>query len=192
VPDNLAAAKSFFAAQGWNLSDTVYDLVQDLSTYTTPPAIYQRMTKQQITLEPATQADGADVLAFEKREFPHWLMHYERCVRLGDYQDLLVARDQQGQILGTLMVYTAQSSSERHDLIWQGVLGSDAGAFGAVGVAESQQGRGIGIALVARASDILKERGVRNCAIDWVLLTDFYGKLGYTKWRAYHSDWRDF
>lgn len=186
VPANLPALQGFFQARGWEASETVYDLSQDISQYTTPPAIYQRMEKEQVTLYPATSADIEEVLAFETREFPNWLPHYERLAGLGDYQDILLARDQRtGQGVGTLLMSTPRSHVSRTDVVWRVLLGNDAGSMGAVGVAGAEQGRGIGIALVARASDILRERGIRNCYIDWVAITDFYAKLGYQKWRAF-------
>lgn len=185
LPENLPHAQGFFEARGWQYSETVYDLVQDLSQYTTPPTIYQRMTEQQVTLYTAELADIPAVLAFEGREFPNWLAAYERLVSLGDYNDILLARDQHGQVVGTLLMSTSRSHAERTDVVWRVLLGPDAGSMAAVGVAEAEHGRGIGIALVARASDLLKASGVRNCYIDWVVLTDFYAKLGYRKWRAF-------
>ncbi|HEX7736103.1 MAG TPA: GNAT family N-acetyltransferase [Ktedonobacteraceae bacterium] len=185
VPDNLPGARAFFQARGWQFTETVYDLSQDLSQYTTPPVIDQRMVTEQITLDTASEADIPEVLAFEAREFLGWLAHYERLAGLGDYQDILVARDQRtGQVVGTLLMSTPQSNTTRTDVVWRVLLGSDAGSMGAVGVAEAEHGRGIGIALVARASDLLRARGIRNCYIDWVVITDFYAKLGYKKWRA--------
>jgi GNAT superfamily N-acetyltransferase len=191
VPGNLPSAARFFHARGWNFSETVYDLVQDLRDYTTPPQIYQRMERERISFETATSQNIADILAFETREFPNWLMHYQRYADIGDYQDLLVARDNNsGHIVGTLVMYSSQSHPSRTDIIWQTTPAATNGAIGAVGVAASERGRGIGIALVARASDLLKERGVHNCYIDWVVLTDFYAKLGYAKWRDYLISWR--
>ncbi|HXR65263.1 MAG TPA: GNAT family N-acetyltransferase, partial [Ktedonobacteraceae bacterium] len=100
-------------------------------------------------------------------------------------------RDQKtGQVVGTLLMSTPQAHAERTDLVWRVLLGADAGSMGAVGVAEAEQGRGIGIALVARASDLLKERDVRNCYIDWVVITDFYARVGYKKWRAFQMSER--
>jgi beta-N-acetylhexosaminidase len=87
-------------------------------------------------------------------------------------------------------MYTPQSHPERTDVIWQTLLGHEAGGIAAVGVAQTARGRGIGIAIVARASEILKEAGVHNCYIDWVELTDFYAKLGYEKWREYRTSVR--
>jgi predicted N-acetyltransferase YhbS len=182
VPENLLTAQVFFQNRGWKFTETVYDLSQNLSQYTTLPAIYQRMETEQITLAPATQADIPEVLTFEGREFANWLALYECLAGLGDYQDILVARDQKtGQVVGTLLMSTPQSHTSRTDVVWRVLLGSDAGSMGAA----SEQGRGIGIALVARASDILRARGIRNCYIDWVVITDFYAKLGYKKWRAF-------
>ena len=191
VPENLPNALAFFQAYGWEFTETVYDLTQDLSQYTTPPAIYQRMETEQVTLNPASQADISEVLTFEAREFPNWLSHYERLATLGEYRDILTARDQKtGQVVGTLLMSTPQAHAERTDLVWRVLLGADAGSMGAVGVAEAEQGRGIGIALVARASDLLKERDVRNCYIDWVVITDFYARVGYKKWRAFQMSER--
>ena len=191
VPGNLPSAARFFHARGWSFSETVYDLVQDLRDYTTPPQIYQRMERECISFETATSQSRADILAFETREFPNWLLYYERYAGIGDYQDLLVARDNNsGHIVGTLVMYSSQSHPSRTDVIWQAMPGTHNGGIGAVGVAVSERGRGIGIALVAHASELLKERGVHNCYIDWVVLTDFYAKLGYTKWRDYLMSWR--
>ncbi|GCE14732.1 GNAT family N-acetyltransferase [Tengunoibacter tsumagoiensis] len=196
VPENLPTATAFFRKQGWALGEAehgdgvVYDLVQDLSTYEIPPRIVQRMQQERITLETCTDANVADVLAFEGHHFPHWLPAYQEAVAMGDRQDLLAARDEQGQVIGTLLLYAPNSHSHRTELIWQGLLGEDAGAMGSVGVAESERGRGIGIALVAYGSAIQRARGVRNCLIDWVELTDFYAKDGYTRWRKYATSWR--
>lgn len=185
LPENLPQAQAFFAARGWQYTETVYDLAQDLSQYTTPPAIYQRMAEQQITLNTASLADIPEVLTFEGREFPNWLAAYERLASFSDYGNILLARDQHGHVVGTLLMSTPQSHAERTDVVWRVLLGFDAGSMAAVGVAEAEHGRGIGIALVARASDLLKAGGIRNCYIDWVELTDFYAKLGYKKWRAF-------
>ncbi|GLV58509.1 hypothetical protein KDH_53400 [Dictyobacter sp. S3.2.2.5] len=192
APDNLPGAVAFFQGRGWDLSSTVYDLSQDLTNYQTPERVIQRLQQEKVTIASAQSQNVTDVLAFEAKNFANWLPQYELCADLGDYRDLLVARDEDGRILGTLIMYsTVQSHPERTDLIWQDLLGENGGAMSAVGVAESERGRGIGIALVAGASEMLKERGVTNCFIDWVELTDFYAKLGYGKWRSYHPSVRN-
>lgn len=185
VPENLPLARAFFARHGWDFSHTVHDLTQDLSQYLPLETIYQRMEQEQITLQAARSEEVAELLAFEQREFPEWVMHYELAAHLGDYQDMLIARQANEEIMGTLLMYTPQSHPARPDLVWQRLVGEDGGAMGAVGVAETARGRGIGLALVVYGSDILKARGVGHCQIDWVVLTDFYARAGYRVWRSY-------
>lgn len=195
VPENLPNALPFFRAQGWSFEGeayyVAYDLTQDLHFYVTPPYIWQRMTQQRIHFETITQARAAELLAFEAREFPNWLEAFQRVLSLGDYDDLLVGRDERSHIVASLIMYTPQSNQERFDVLWQAIFGERVGAIGCVGVAEQEQGRGIGIALVARATELLTERGVEHCSIDWVVLTDFYAKLGYHIWRGYHMCQRE-
>lgn len=185
IPTGLPEAIAFFKARGWESSETVYDLVQDLSNYQTPPSIIQRVEKERITIAVTTSQNVTDALAFEAKEFPGWLALYERCADLGDYRGILTAREEDGRVIGTLIMYSQNSHPERTDLIWQDILGENAGAIGAVGVDAQERGRGIGIALVAAASELQKQRAVQNCFIDWVTLTDFYARVGYTKWREY-------
>jgi GNAT superfamily N-acetyltransferase len=65
------------------------------------------------------------------------------------------------------------------------ILGSAAGTIGCVGAALSRQGQGIGTALVARASKILRDAGTRNCHIGWTTRESFYQHAGYQPWRRY-------
>jgi beta-N-acetylhexosaminidase len=191
LPANLSAARPFFARRGWEFARSVFDLVRDLRDYATPEKVQQRLAAERITFGFPSEENIAEVLAFEKQEFPHWVMHFERCAELGDYQDLLVACDETDHVVGTLVTCSPNSHPDRTDIIWQSLLGTEAGAMGAVGVAASERGRGIGIGIVARASEVLRERGVGNCYVDWVELTDFYAKLGYVKWREYFPSWRE-
>ena len=190
VPENLPDALPFFRAQGWSFEGgtyhVVYDLIQDLHAYATPDYVWQRVKQHQIYFETIAHGHVDELLAFEAREFPEWLEAFQRVISLDDYDDLLVGRDATGQIVASLIMYTPQSSKERHDVLWQAIFGERLGAIGCVGVAEKEQGKGIGLALVARATELLIERGVEHCSIDWVVLTDFYAKLGYRVWRGYH------
>lgn len=88
-------------------------------------------------------------------------------------------------MIGSLILYSLQSHPTRMDVLWQQLLGETTGAIGCVGVAESQRGRGVGLGIVAAASEIMCKRDVERCYIDWVVLIDFYGKLSYRIWRGY-------
>lgn len=64
------------------------------------------------------------------------------------------------------------------------------GGFGVLGVGEPFRDRGIGLALAAQATQLLKERGVRMSYLSWTWLVDWYGQLGYRVWREYMLGWK--
>ena len=185
MPLALPDAMPFFHRRGWRFTHECHDLTQRLAGYTTPVAVRERGRAAGGVVAPAAEADRPQILAFVAREFPEWLPYYTRVVDLGDYDDLLLARDTIGAILGVLMLYGAWSHPERNDVRWKTLLGQDAGALGVVGVAEAARGKGIGTALVARASEILRERGAGTGFVGWVWAVEFYARLGYRPWRSY-------
>jgi predicted N-acetyltransferase YhbS len=191
VPNDLPAAVDFFRVQGWGYTHTTCDLTRSLTDYETPPDLWAHMDAQGISIRTATESDMPEVLAFERREFPGWYEEYAYPARVGDHRDVIVARDGNGVIVGALMLYTPHSHPSRGDALWRTLLGEELGGLNAVGVAEAERGRGIGLALVARGSEVLKARGMQQALIGWTTLTDFYGKLGYAPWRDYEMSARD-
>ncbi|OZJ03984.1 hypothetical protein BZG36_04043 [Bifiguratus adelaidae] len=195
VPTNLPNAVDFFAHRGWQLTETpVYDLIGDLTHYTTPAYMMERMQKEGIWFGRITPSTVWELYAFEAKEFPGWLSTYQHHADLGDFQDLLVARDggEDGPIVGATVVHTSFGSHEkRSDLPWQdeSLIGTQSGGMACVGVANDQRGRGIGIGIVAYANEVLKRRGVKNSYVDWVEKVKFYNKVGYETWRGYKLGW---
>jgi GNAT superfamily N-acetyltransferase len=175
VPANLPAAVAFFQAHDWAWDHTAIDLVRDLRGYVDPIGAVAGAAGKGISLAVAGAAEVSEVLAFEEANFPEWLGSFRR----GD-SSILAARDREGVIVGTLLFRGPGPVS----LFWR-LLGSDSAAIACVGVAESAQGRGVGSALVARASELLRDAGARVCLIDWVVRTDFYRRVGYEPWREY-------
>jgi GNAT superfamily N-acetyltransferase len=175
VPANLPDAAAFFQAHGWAWDHVAIDLVRDLHGYVDPIGAIAGATAAGISLAVAGPEDIPEVLAFEEAHFPEWLGFFRR----GD-SSILAARDSEGTILGTLLFRGPGPVST----FWR-LLGADSAAIACVGVAESAQGRGVGSALVARASELLRDAGARACLIDWVVRPDFYGRVGYEPWREY-------
>ncbi len=191
VPGNLPGAKAFFEARGWRFDHKDFDLTRNLADYTIPDSLRQRMAAEHITIEPATQQDADAVIDLQARESFGWINTYRYVVGIGDYQDCLVARDPRKGIVGTLLMYSPQSNPQRVDTVWTTLLGDNVGGLNEVGVADAERGRGIGLALTAWGTAIIKERGAGNCLIGWTGLVDFYGKLGYRPWQAYDVAVRD-
>jgi predicted N-acetyltransferase YhbS len=102
-------------------------------------------------------------------------------IRDGAFSHILVARDKAGRIAGTLM-FTRRDTW----LPWTPVLGR-VGGFGCVGVAPRARGHGIGLAMCARAMELLREKGVHRIFVAWVYLIKWYGQLGLRPWRTYRA-----
>jgi predicted N-acetyltransferase YhbS len=190
VPANLPEAWSFFQACGWPRVETSFDLVRELRGYSTPPDIHERVRQQQITLQTATPADVPAVLAFEERHFPNWLHAFERVVAYDEAGDILLARDARQAIVGTTLVLAAESRSWRDRFVWGELLGEKIGGVGPLGVAEEMRSKGIGLALAARVTELLQERGVETSYVGWTWLVDWYGRLGYRIWQEHTMSWK--
>ena len=190
VPTDLSTAIAFFSRRGWQWDHTVVDMVRDVRTFTMPRAVQERAVQLQLTFALLTPMEVGELLAFEDREFPHWGRGVREILALGDINDVLVARARTGEIVGTLSLYSAHSHPDRTDVLWKQQLGVDVGALGGVGVAQSVRGRGIGLAMVARGVEVLRERGTRMCFLGWVWASGFYGRLGFQTWRTYAMSMR--
>ena len=176
VPDDLPAAVAFFTARGWRFDHTVIDLTVDLRGYEPPAGVGERPARAGVSIEVLAERDRAEVLAFEAATFPDWAVWFER---LG--ASVLVARDRTGAVAGTLL-FSGPSGAT----IYEPLLGPDAGTIGCVGVAAAARGAGVGSAMVARASELLRDAGTRVCHIGWTRRERFYARLGYVPWRRYH------
>jgi beta-N-acetylhexosaminidase len=186
VPTNLPTARPFFEARGWTFNESCFDLAQRMEDYRPPddpPA--------NALVELATPGDAAALLEFERREFPHWLGPFQSTVDVGDFHDLLIARDPASRaIVGSLILYSPGAHPSRLDGFWKALLGDPLGEIGCVGVTGALHGQGIGSAMMLRASDILKQRGVVSVHIGWVYRVNFYCRLGYPTWRKFDMSWR--
>lgn len=181
VPENLPGALRFFRKHGWKTGERYADLTGDVSKFRAPRWVMERAREAGSVMGVAKPSDGPAIVAFEKRNFPEWYRGFRNMVRAGRYDDILMARDAAGRIQGTLMF----SRRDRY-IPWESVLGR-VGGFGCVGVAPRARGRGIGLAMCARAMELLREMGGRRIFVAWVYLIKWYGQLGLRPWRTYRA-----
>ena len=175
VPLDLPGAVRLFTARGWHASHDTLDLVADLPDYRAPALASGSADRAGLTITPAAAADLAAVVAFEEATFPNWA----RWFRAGN-RDALLARDSAGTIAATLLLDGPGANT-----VYEPMLGPAAATISCVGVAPQMEGRGIGTALVARASEILRDRGAGTCHIGWTVRESFYTRAGYQPWRRY-------
>ena len=68
--------------------------------------------------------------------------------------------------------------------------GDKTGLICAVVVDEKARGRGVGLAMLVKAMENLKERGVEGVCIDWTDIRGFYETLGYrAEWEYEGYTW---
>ncbi len=191
VPSNLPDAWAFFQACGWPYAETSFDLVRELHRYATPPEVYSRIRRPHTEISSATSEDVPAILAFEGSHFPRWLRYFQMMVERGGLEEIVLARDTRtGEILGTSFATDFREPSWRTDFVWQELLGADTGGVGPLGVAEEARGNGIGLALAARVTERLKERGLASCFVGYTWLVEWYGKLGYRIWQEHRMSHR--
>ena len=61
------------------------------------------------------------------------------------------------------------------------------GLIAAVGIDESARGKGVGLALMVKAMENMKERGIEGIFVDSVVIQDFYEKLGFKTFWEYED-----
>jgi GNAT superfamily N-acetyltransferase len=189
VPTNLPDAVAFFQAYGWRLENTEeridVDLTMDLQGYATPNWVWERVSNANISIAIAQPQEHDEILRFERQYFPNWGNAVENAFTSG--RSVVVARTSQGEIAGTCIAYLP---GRGYDCLWSELLGSKTGCLGEVGVAGRFRGQGVGMALSAKATEVFVESGNTTGYVRWLSLISWYGKLGYTTWRSYHTEQR--
>jgi beta-N-acetylhexosaminidase len=189
VPLKLPEAWSFFQAQGWTEQERSFDLMRTLADYTTPKGVYEHL-RPTLTIRHATLTDAPAILVFEEQHFPRWLAHYQRVLDHQGYADIVIAEEIYQGVVGTSFVVDPHAVWWQSHIRWLTLLGDKTGGIGPLGVAEHMRREGIGLALAARITETLCQRGLTNSYIGWTWLVEWYGKLGYQIWQEYIMAWR--
>lgn len=102
----------------------------------------------------------------------------EEWVQYFRYDDPKFVATRQGKIVGfAILCY------DDENLLCDGK--KKVGSIGCVGVIPKERGNGIGLAMVAYATQELKQHGCDEVLIHWTYLEKWYGKLGYRTFLTY-------
>ncbi|MGI4756005.1 MAG: GNAT family N-acetyltransferase [Janthinobacterium lividum] len=180
IPTELEASWWFFIKNGWLAEESCADLVQELQTFSTPPWVFERIKAAGIVLQLSTPALRSSIVAFERLNFPAWSTFFEeKLCRSERDQEVLIAQTAEGGIVGSVLLETELSSR------WSVDTDLHIGSINALGVASEYQRQGIGLALAAKAMELLQERGCAKCYVQWTGLDAWYGNLGTSIWAQY-------
>lgn len=64
------------------------------------------------------------------------------------------------------------------------------GRLGPLGVAASVRENGIGLAIAARVTELLRDRGAAKSYVGWTWLVDWFGRLEYKIRQEYVMSWK--
>ena len=179
LPEEQGKVWSFFREHGFKEEGTSEDLIQDLRGFTTPEWVKARLASSCSVLRVAQPPDQRRIEAFERLHFPSWASYFDSEMRRGDYNNILLAEDATGNVVGTLLL----RHNPQHP--WTALEGKQIGTLNTLGVTPERQGQGIGLALTAAAMEELRKRGNSHCFVQWTGLTEWYGKLGAKTWAKY-------
>ena len=180
-------AVAFFESRGYRLRGEAYDLRRSLPGYETPASVLAALAAHaDVEVRPLRRGEEEGLLAFLDAVFPgRWRYTLGRFLTRGGSIGDVMGIVREGQVLGFAHLFHPGSRWIGPSIAWTGDEPGRAGGLGPMGVAPRLRGRGLGLALVDRAVRHLASLGVDEMVIDWTVLLEFYGKLGFVPWRQY-------
>lgn len=164
------------------------DLSLDLHDYSSPKFVTQRAAQAGITFSPLTEEGSEECIRKQECNFHNdgWVAAYKELRDNGLFDQIMVAYGADGRQLGWALMIEPDLPVW-NTLACPSLLGERTGLIACVGVDKTKRGSGIGLALVAKAAEDLKRRGMSHVFVDWVVLEKWYEKLGFSTWREYRT-----
>ncbi|MBL8088129.1 MAG: hypothetical protein JNM85_08695 [Chthonomonas sp.] len=184
VPEEMPALKELLASRGFQAGDTNVDLERDMKEYMAPENVYARIGDAQ--LRACSVADVPLLEEFLKREFPRrWWYDVMNKIEIEGRPECVFGVFVDGVCEGFAITHEDGCKMPIGGAVWHVDMGPGWGSLGPIGVSERVRGRGLGNAILAFGLEGLRDRGVRQCIIDWTTLVDFYGLHGFKPTRIY-------
>lgn len=191
VPDDTGAAP-FFEASGYALRGDAYDVRRSLRGYRTPEIVTAGLAQHSdVEFRPLAAGEERALDRFLEATFPgRWRYTMGRFLADGGPIGDVMGVVRRGAVRGFAMLFHPGSRWLGPSIAWTrsgGGCGGDvaAGGLGPMGLSPDFRGRGLGRVLLDRAIVHLASLGVQEMVIDWTILLDFYGQLGFVPFRRY-------
>ena len=173
---------------------TARDLFRDITGSVVPPETLERVSKLPFTFSPWSADLYKECMTKQRANFKNigWVEAYERLAAANQHHEVMVAfdPDTKAQVGWTIMCsHTAVISD---DFAFLPLMPSKdkTGLIACVGVDEVVRGKGVGLALLVKAMENMRERGIEGVCIDWVVIRGFYERLGFDPcWEYEGFDW---
>ncbi|RFU32228.1 hypothetical protein B7463_g4130, partial [Scytalidium lignicola] len=198
VPIQLSEdIKSFFHNRGFKTlsNPTPRDLFRDISNDVAPPDVILRVENLPCRFIPWSPELYTECMGKQNENFgknQSWVKAYERLATAGQHHEVMVAIDTEtGKQVGwTLMCSSSSVISQDFAFLPLAPAGEKTGLIACVGVDEACRGKGIGLALLIKGMQNMRERGIKGVLIDWVVIRGFYETLGFkVLWEYEDFEW---
>jgi len=190
APEEDEPLRDVLREAGFQPGDVVHDLIGDLTVSRGPWDADRPLSEAGAAFGPCDRGTTPALLAFLDEHFPgRWAYETRRRLEVEPTAADILILTRGAEVIGFCHAYHAGSRRIGPSIYWRGAIGDRYGGLGPIGVAPAFRGRGIGFALLVLSVEHLHTLGVERAVIDWTTLTDFYGRLGFTVWRAYRP-WR--
>jgi GNAT superfamily N-acetyltransferase len=187
VPTSQSAARDFFLSRGYGFPYLVSDLIHDLRAYQRPPQVTAILAAAggDLSFGPCRPGEDQALLDFVAASFPGGWRYWTRKRLLSGDHELIYLMRHGGKVAGFAHTYTSAAKVIGPPIFWSRRLGPHYGGLGPMGLHASLRGQGLGLALLCRALEYLRARGVRRTVIDWTDLPGFYARAGFQVWQSY-------
>lgn len=191
IPYECMKAQEFFSKKGYEIGETSYDLICDISKvdFKKLPDMNLNCDKKYKT-EILKKECRDDLFRFFKKNFSgRWYQEMMDFFKIGmEDRDIVVLKDE-NKIIGFAHIYDNKSKFIGPSIYWRKLLSDDYGGLGPIGIDEDYRKCGLGLLILYRSLEILKQRDVKNMVIDWTDkdILDFYGKFNFIPWKQYRK-----
>ncbi len=190
APEEDTALGQALEAAGFRPGNVVHDLFGDLRDYRVPDHVDHTLRREDATFGACDPSDTPALLGFLDTHFPgRWAYETRQRLEIEPTPADILLLKRGVEVIGFCHAYHRGSRRIGPSIYWHRAIGDHYGGLGPMGIAPAFRGRGLGLALLARAVEHLRGLGVERAVIDWTTLLDFYGRLEFQVWRTYRS-WR--
>lgn len=183
IPASSPEALAFFAHHGFTPAKEVWDVRRRLDEGPALPEVDDVLRSQpDIAIRPYSPGEEEALVAFLQGNFAgRWARDTDLLLRSGGDVRHVVGVFLNGEPQGFAQLHPPSSPGA---LRWSGFV-PEVAALGPIGVGQALRGRGLGLALLVRGLERLRDLGARETIIDWTDLLDFYGRCGFKPWLRY-------
>lgn len=190
VPAEQTLHQQLLREAGFAIGEHVaVDLVRELADYRVPDEVEAnlRNLREEYAIRSCTHEDIPALLRFLQQEFPgRWYYETVKRIEAEDTPRDILILTHGDEVEGFCHTFHRGSKRIGPSIYWRRLLGEAYGGLGPIGLAESTRGKGLGLALLCKGVEYVKQQGAQRMAIDWTDLVEFYGKIGFRVWKRYH------